>query len=70
MHNKTHPETGKLLHGHFTYRFSEYAEVKGYRIPIRITSDIILPQGEFAIAESANTEIKFDTKGRKKRSVA
>jgi hypothetical protein len=67
---KRHPETGRPVPGHFASRFSEYAEVEGYRIPMQIASEIILPDGELVCAEYAITEIKFDLQGKEERGVA
>lgn len=70
MHDKTHPETGRPVPGHFATRFSSYTRVEGYWIPMQVDSDMILPDGEYVTAEYSITEIDFDIPGRKKRSVA
>ena len=54
-----HPETGRPVPGHFASRFSGYTDEEGYRIPIQITSDIILPEGEEVRAEYVITDIEF-----------
>ena len=56
-----HPETGRPLPGLFSSRFSGYAEVGGYRIPIQIASELILPDGEYVCAEYSITAVKYDT---------
>lgn len=60
---KTKPETGRLMPGHFASRFSSYADIGGYRIPMQITSEIILPEGEHVCAEYVITLVEFDTPG-------
>ena len=70
MHEKTHPETGRPVPGHFACRFSSYTNVEGYWIPMQVDSDMILPDGEYVTAEYSITKIEFDTAGRKNRSVA
>jgi Family of unknown function (DUF6920) len=60
---KTIPETGHTVPGHFASRFSSYADVGGCQIPMRITSEIILPEGEYVCAEYAITLVEFDTPG-------
>ncbi|MDP3396967.1 MAG: hypothetical protein Q8S57_09940 [Methanoregula sp.] len=69
MHDKTNPETGKPLNGHFATRFSSYTQVEGYWIPMQVDSDMILPDGEYVTAEYSITEIEFDTAMITKRSV-
>lgn len=64
---KTHPGTGRPVPGHFASRFSEYADVGGYRIPMQIASDLILPDGERVYAEYAITGVEFDTPDTMKR---
>ena len=56
---KIHPETGRAVPGHFTSRFSGYSDEGGYRIPIQITSEILLPEGEEVHAEYVITDILF-----------
>jgi len=60
---KTIPETGRPVPGHFASRFSSWADVGGYRIPMFITSEIILPEGEYVCAEFAITLVEFDAPG-------
>jgi hypothetical protein len=57
------PKTGQPVPGHFACRFSSYADAGGFRIPLLITSEIILPGGEYACAEYAITLVEFDTQG-------
>jgi hypothetical protein len=57
---KTYPETGRPLPGYFASRFSSYADAKGYRIPMRITWEIILPEGEYVCAEYAITLVEYN----------
>lgn len=57
---KTHPETGRPVPGHFASRFPGYSDEDGYQIPIRVISDIILPEGEEVHAEYVITGIEFD----------
>ncbi|WP_321505028.1 DUF6920 family protein [uncultured Methanoregula sp.] len=56
-----HPETGRPVPGHFSCRYAGYADRGGVRIPLQVSSDMILPDGECACAEYAITEIEFDT---------
>jgi hypothetical protein len=56
---KTHPETGRPVPGHFASRFSGYTDEDGYRIPVQVTSDSILPGGEQVCAEYVITGIEF-----------
>jgi len=70
MHDKTHPETGRPVPGHFATRFSSYTKMEGYWIPMQVDSDMILPDGEYVTAEYSISEIDFDIPGRKKRSMA
>jgi hypothetical protein len=60
---KTIPETGRPVPGHFASSFSSYADVGGCRIPMQITSEIILPDGEYVYAEYAITLLEFDAPG-------
>lgn len=60
---KTIPETGRPVPGHFASRFSSYAIVGGCQIPMQITSEIILPEGEHVCAEYVITLVEFDTPG-------
>lgn len=60
---KTIPETGRPVPGHFACRFSSYNEVGGYRLPMQVTSEIILPEGEYVRAEFAITLVEFDAPG-------
>lgn len=69
MHDKTIPETGMQVPGHFATRFSSYTKVEGYWIPMQVDSDMLLPDGEYVTAEYSIMEIEFDTAGRKKQSV-
>ncbi len=57
---KTIPETGRPVPGHFTSRFSSYADAEGFRIPMRIISEIFLPEGEYVCAEYAITYVEYD----------
>ena len=65
---KIHPETGLPVPGHFTSRFSGYSNEGGCRIPIQITSEIILPEGEEVHAEYVITDIEFHQTGSVHRS--
>lgn len=67
---KIHPGTGRPVPGHFISRFSGYIDKEGYRIPIQITSDLILPGGEQIHAEYMITGVEFDTPDTRRRSVA
>lgn len=69
MHDKTIPETGKPVPGHFATRFSSYTQIEGFWIPMQVDSDMILPEGEYVTAEYSITEIEFDGMGIIKRSV-
>jgi hypothetical protein len=57
------PETGRPVPGHFASRLSSYADVRGCRIPMQITSEIILPEGEYVCAEYMITLVEFDAPG-------
>jgi len=59
--HKNNPETGCPVPGHFASRFSGYSDEAGYRIPIQISTDIILPEGEELHAEYVITDIEFNT---------
>jgi hypothetical protein len=59
-HQKTHAETGRPIPGHFVSRFSGYENIGGIRIPLQISSEIILPDGEYACAEFTITSIEYD----------
>jgi Family of unknown function (DUF6920) len=61
--DKTNPETGRPVPGHFASRFSSYADVRGCQVPMQITSEIILPDGEYVCAEYAITLVEFDVPG-------
>lgn len=58
-----YPATGRSVPGHFTSRFSDYAGEGDYRIPMQVTSEIILPTGEQCRAEYVITGIEFDAAG-------
>jgi hypothetical protein len=62
---KMHLSPGKPVAGPVDFRFSSYREMDGYRIPIQIASDVILPDGKTAFFEFSVTEIEFDNVGRK-----
>ena len=66
--HRTHPETGRPVPGHFASRFSGYSEEDGYRIPVQVSSDIILPEGEEVHAEYTITSIEFHPTGAVRRS--
>jgi len=57
---KTHPEIARPLPGLFANRFSGYADVAGYRIPMQIASEMILPDGEYICAEYSITDIVYN----------
>nr|WP_320160983.1 DUF6544 family protein [uncultured Methanoregula sp.] len=57
---KIHPETGRPVPGHFSCRYSGYTEQGGFRIPMQVSSDFILPDGEYACMEYTITDIEFD----------
>jgi hypothetical protein len=57
---KTDPQTGRPVPGHFASRFSSYADVEGCRIPMRIMSEVILPEGEYVCVEYAITHVAFN----------
>jgi hypothetical protein len=58
---KTIPETGRPVPGHFASTFSSFAEVRGCQIPMRIVSEIILPGGKYVCADYTITLVEFDT---------
>jgi len=58
-------ETGKPVPGHFVDTFSEYSNVQGYKIPMRITSELILPDGEHASTDVTITSIEYEKAGKK-----
>ena len=66
--HKIHPETGRPVPGHFTSRFSGYSDETGYRIPVKIASEIMLPDGEEVHAEYVITDIEFHSTGTAHRS--
>jgi hypothetical protein len=57
---KTIPETGRPVSGHFASRFSSFAEVHGCQIPMKIISEIILPGGKYVCADYTITLVEFD----------
>jgi hypothetical protein len=65
--HENHPETGRPVPGLFASRFSGYTEEDGYRIPIQVSSDIILPEGEEVHAEYVITDIEFTSTGTLQR---
>jgi hypothetical protein len=64
----TDPVAGRAVPGHFASRFSGYSDEEGYRIPIQISSDIVLPEGEEVHAEFVITDIEFHSTGTTHRS--
>jgi hypothetical protein len=66
--NRNHPETGRSVPGHFMKTFSDYTDVQGYKIPRQISSDMILPDGEYAGMEITITRFEFENPGRTCRS--
>jgi hypothetical protein len=58
--NRNHPETGRPVPGHFMKTFSNYTDVQGYKIPLQISSDMILADGEYAGMEITITRIEFN----------
>jgi Family of unknown function (DUF6920) len=65
---KTHRETGRPMPGLFASRFSGYAEADGYRIPMQIASELILPDRECVYAEVTITGIEFNKPPKIRRS--
>ena len=63
---RAHMTTGKPAPGPTACRFSSYADVEGYRIPMQIETDLILPDGSSVFAEYTVMEIGFDTPEQKK----
>jgi hypothetical protein len=61
--DKKHPVKDRPVPGHYTSRFSSYTEVGGCRIPMEVTSEIILPAGELVSAEYIITLNEFDAPG-------
>jgi hypothetical protein len=57
---KTIPGTGRPVPGHFASRFSSWVEMGGTWIPMQISSEMILPGGEYVCAEYAITLVEFD----------
>jgi len=57
---KANPDTGRPVPGHSLCRFSSWTETGGYRIPMQIESEIILPKGELVCAEYVITAVDFD----------
>ena len=57
---KTHPEIARPVPGLFANRFSGYAEIGGYRIPMQIASEQILPDGEYLCAEYSITGVEYN----------
>ncbi len=57
---KTFPEIASPEPGLFANRFSGYADVAGYRIPMQIASEMILPHGEYVCAEYSITDVLYN----------
>lgn len=57
---KTPAEAGHIIPGYVASKFSGYSNIGGYQMPLQITSDIILPDGEYICAEFTITSIEFD----------
>jgi hypothetical protein len=57
---KTYPEIARPVPGLFANRFSGYADVAGYRIPMQIASEQILPHGEYVCAEYSITDVVYN----------
>lgn len=60
IHRKTPAESSHPIPGYIASKFSGYSDVGGYQVPLQITSDIILPDGELLCAEFTLTCIEFD----------
>jgi hypothetical protein len=57
---RNHSDTGRPLPGHFMHNFSDYTDMQGYKIPRQISSELILPEGEYATMEFTITSIEFE----------
>jgi len=57
-------ETDRPAPGHSVNTFAEYSEVHGYKIPMRITSEFILPDGEHASTDVTITSIEYAKAGK------
>jgi hypothetical protein len=49
-------------------KFSDYTDVQGYKIPLQISSELILPDGEYACTDFTITSIEFEIPGKICRS--
>jgi hypothetical protein len=61
-------ENGRPVPGYFMMKFSDYTDVKGYKIPLQISSDLILPEGQSACIERTISSIVFEIPGKICRS--
>jgi hypothetical protein len=66
---RRHPQTGRTIPGHFASSFSGCIEKEGYRIPARISAEMILPEGEEVHAEYVITGAEFHAAGSAHRRV-
>ncbi|HUT38765.1 MAG TPA: DUF6544 family protein [Methanoregula sp.] len=66
--HRNHPETGRPVPGHFIKKFFDYTDVQGYKIPLQISSELILRDGEYACTDFTITSIEFEIPGKISRS--
>ena len=60
--------TVRPVPGHVMKRFSDYSDVEGCKIPMQISSDLILPDGQYACLEVTITSIEFEIQKKIQRS--
>lgn len=53
-------EPGDRTSGHVVSRFSSYTVMNGFRIPLQIESEYVLPDGETVVAEYTITSVEYD----------
>ncbi len=61
------PKSSNPVPGHFIQNFSNYSDVQGYKIPLHLSSDLILPDGEDASIDITITSVEFEISGKKCR---
>lgn len=66
--HRIHSETGRPVPGYFKNTFSDYTDVQGFKIPRKISSEQVLPEGEYTCIESVITRIEFEISGKRYRS--
>jgi hypothetical protein len=66
--HRNQPETGRPVPGHFIKKVSDYTDMQGYKKTQQISSELILPDGEYAFTDFTITSIEFGISGKICRS--